>query len=202
MRLALAGVGALFLAILFATCGACRRSPDQPPAAAGSASAQPSATTSGARLRVAASAAGVIDPMMWSHARKGDVESLQTLAVHEGASGLVEAAEVDASLRPIAIRAMAYAEGWAQTPYLARRAAEADDDEARLALDSVHELAARRRTNVDVEDVEELAEGCGLLIALGKDGDKPRWRRVHAIRALRMMPCPKPEDIPSDLDAK
>lgn len=200
VRLALAGFGVLVIALVFATCGACRRTSDKPTTTASSAS--PSAVTSGPAIRAAAADAGAMDPLMWSHARKGDIESLQTLAVHEGAFALVEVAQADAALRPIAIKAMAYAAGWAQMPFLARCAAAADDDEARLALDSIHELAARRRTPVDVEDTEELSEGCAALISVAKDAGKPRARRVAAVRALRMMPCPKPEDIPTEVDAK
>jgi hypothetical protein len=65
----------------------------------------------------------------------------------------------------------------------------------------VGELAARPRRSEDVEDVEELREGCQKLGALARDVAKAKERRIGAIRALRMMPCPTLE-LPGDLDAK
>lgn len=144
--------------------------------------------------------AAVRDVAMWTSARDGHVEDLASLATHEGAAGLVEAA-ADPELRKTALRAMGFARGWAQLPYLARTAAEPDDDEARLALDSAVELAARRRTAEDAEDAVELRDGCDKLGALARDGERPRERRILALRALRMMPCPK-QELPSDLDAR
>jgi hypothetical protein len=144
--------------------------------------------------------AAVRDVAMWTSARDGQPEDLASLATHEGAIGLVEAA-ADPDLRKTALRAMGFARGWAQLPYLVRTAAEADEEEARLALDSAVELAARRRTGEDVEDVAELREGCEKLGALARDGERPRDRRVVALRVLRMMPCPK-QELPSDLDAR
>jgi hypothetical protein len=140
------------------------------------------------------------DPQMWAAAKDGDVEDLATLAVHEGAMGLVEAAS-DAELRPTALRAMAHARGWAQLPYLSAVASGKDDAEARLALDSILDLAARPRRSEDPEDASELGEGCEKLVALARAADGQRTRRIAAIRALRMMPCPK-ADLPTDLDAR
>lgn len=140
------------------------------------------------------------DPALWAPAKEGEPEDLAALAVKEGAAGLVEAAG-DPSMRPTAIRAMGYARGWAQLPFLAQLAAAPDDGEARMALDAVIELAARPRRSEDPEDAEELKEGCEGLLALAKDDKRPRGRRVSAVRALRMMPCPR-ADLPTDLDAK
>ena len=147
-----------------------------------------------------AGAAMVRDVAMWTSAREGQTEDLASLATHEGAAGLVEAA-ADPELRKTALRAMGFARGWAQLPYLARTASEPDDEEARLALASAVELSARRRTTEDVEDATELREGCEKLGALARDAERARERRVLALRALRMMPCPK-QELPADLDAR
>ena len=75
------------------------------------------------------------------------------------------------------------------------------DDDAKAALESIVELAARPRHSVDEEDVDELRAGCTDLLAFAKDAKRPKDRRIPALRALRMMPCPK-ADLPTDLDAK
>ena len=142
----------------------------------------------------------VRDVAMWTSARAGGAEDLLSLATHEGAAGLVEAA-ADPDLRATALRAMGFARGWAQLPYLAEAAAGTADDDALVALDSVSALASRPRRSEDVEDAEELREGCEKLGALARDAARPRDRRIGAIRALRMMPCPK-QEIPTGLDAR
>lgn len=141
--------------------------------------------------------------MMWARAKEGASEDLATLAVHEGSIGLVEAAE-DADLRPTALRAMAQARGWAHLPFLARVSAGKNDEEAKIALESIVDLAARERRAEDPEDLAELAEGCKALAVLAKDTAQARARRVPAIRALRMMPCPPEEkaQLPTDVDTK
>ena len=149
---------------------------------------------------VEAGPAAVRDVAMWTSARDGTTEDLASLATHEGAAGLVEAAS-ETELRATALRAMGYAQGWAQLPLLVTAASGNDEDEARLALASVLELAARPRRSEDVEDVEELRDGCAKLLALAREASRARERRVSAIRALRMMPCPK-QDLPADLDAR
>lgn len=201
VRLALAGAAVLGTVLIVATCNACRHGGGTSDPSVGSAAPGPVSTSSTA-VRAAAGDAGVLDPLMWSHARTGNPESLQTLADHEGASGLIEAAEADATLRPIALRAMGLAAGWSQIAYLAKVAANGNDEEAALALDAALELGTRPRTSVDNEDVEELTEGCSGLSGIAKDGGKAKSRRVSAVRALRMMPCPKDTEIPSDVDAK
>ncbi len=115
----------------------------------------------------------VRDLAMWTAARGGAPEDLASLATHEGAIGLVEAASED-ELRSTALRAMGYARGWAQLPYLATAAGGKSDDDARLALESLIELAARPRRSEDVEDAEELREGCEKLGALARDRRGPR----------------------------
>lgn len=140
------------------------------------------------------------DVAMWANARDGHVEDLASLATHEGAVGLIEAA-AQPELRVTAIRAMGYARGWAQLPFLAAVAAGENDAEAKAALESVGELAARRRRSEDVEDADELRDACEKLGALARDAARARERRVTAIGALRMMPCPK-QELPTDLDAR
>jgi hypothetical protein len=137
---------------------------------------------------------------MWSRAREGAPEDLATLAIHEGAAGLIEAAG-EAELRTTALRAMAFAPGHAQLPVLVKAASGSGDDEASVALDSVVEIASRPRRQIASEDLDELAAGCVALAELGRDTSRPRGRRVAAVRALRMMPCPKLE-LPTDVDAR
>jgi len=193
-----AAVGALALvAGATAACGACGKGRDADPSAATAASA---ARVNRVEAPPDAAPAIVRNVSMWAAAREGGAEELASLASHEGAAGLVEAA-AEPELRPTALRAMAYARGWAQLPLLAKTAAGADDELSRLALASAVELAARPRRSEDVEDVAELGEGCTELVALARDPKRDRERRIGALRALRMMPCPKAE-LPTDLDAK
>jgi hypothetical protein len=194
------GGGACVVAIALscAACSSCGKS------SGGDPNVAPGAPSAAFVNRTAAppdaSPAIVRDVAMWTNAREGTVEDLASLATHEGAAGLVEgAAEVD--LHTTAIRAMAYARGWAQLPYLVNAASGKSDDDAKLALESINELAARPRRAEDVEDIEELQSGCEKLGVLARDTERPRERRVPAIRALRMMPCPK-QEIPIDLDAR
>jgi len=204
LRLLLAGGGVLLAVALLATCGGCgKRAP-----AGGDTTAVQATGDGGAapasKSAFVADAAALRDERMWGHAKDGDEEDLTTLATHEGAAGLVEAAS-EAELRSTAIKAMAYARGWAQLPFLAKTASGKDDTEARLALDSVVELATRVRRAEDPEDADELREGCDALSGLARDTKRQRVRRIAAIRALRMMPCPPPksgEELPTDLDAK
>jgi hypothetical protein len=109
---------------------------------------------------------------------------------------------------------MGFAAGWAQLPFLAEVAGGPDDGEARLALEAAVELAARPRRSEDPEDAAELRDGCEGLGTLARDTTRARPRRVSAIRALRMMPCPRGRgaggageagaagDLPVDVDAK
>lgn len=183
-----------------AACSACGKGtpgggPNAAAGAVGSGRVQP-------RMSAPPDAAAPVlrDVALWTNAKSGSVEDLASLATHEGAVGLMEAS-AEPELRPTALRAMAFARGWAHLPFLAKVAAGTDADEAEVALDAVVDLAARPRTPVDVEDASELGEGCEALAALARDRARPRERRVPAIRALRMMPCPK-LDVPTDLDAK
>ena len=203
VKLAVAGVTLLFVALVFATCSACRKPSGTPDATSpSSAPPVPSVSTKGA-VKEAAANAGVDEPLLWQHGRLGDAENLSNLAGYEGPTGLQETAEKDPALRPIALRAMAYCQGWAQLPYLVRIANGSNDEEAKLAQESILALATRPRTSVDPEDAEELEEGCKALLATAKDTGKKKPLRVMAVRTLRMTPCPiKPEEIPSDVDSK
>jgi hypothetical protein len=201
-KLAMAGATQLAVALVFATCSACRRSSGKTDATSPS-SAPTAAASTKAAVKEAAANAGVDEPLLWQHARLGDAENLSNLAGYEGPVGLQEVAEKDPSLRPIAIKAMGYLHGWAQLPYLVKTAAGESADDAKLAEESILELATRPRTSVDPEDAAELEEGCKGLLVVAKDTGKPKPRRVNAVRALRMLPCPiKPEEVPSDVDAK
>lgn len=199
-RLVVAAVGALLAVVLFVAWGGC----GERAAVVGAATAVDVGAPSSTAVFVA-DAASLRDERMWRHATDGEAEDLMTLAVHEGPIGLVEAAASDPELRPTAIKAMGFARGWAHLPFLARTASGKDDEEARLALEATLELATRPQSAEDPEDAPELIEGCEALIALGRDGSRPRERRVAAIRALRMMPCSPPKDgegLPTDVDSK
>jgi hypothetical protein len=201
VRIAMAAgaLGLVFAA--FGACGACRARPSDTTA---NAAASAGADGGVASPSVLVDAASLRDPLLWGVAKEGDAEDLASLAAHEGAAGLVEAAS-EPALRPTAIRAMGFARGWAQLPFLGKAAGGKDDDEARLALDATFELAARPRRAEDPEDAEELREGCESLLALARDTERARARRIGAVRALRMMPCPRSKEggeVPTDLDAK
>lgn len=204
LGLALAGGGLLFAVATLATCGGCGK---REPAGGDTTAAKHAGGDGSAPLHadiVEADAAALRDMLMWQNAKDGELEDLATLAAHEGAIGLVEATS-DPALRATAIKAMAYARGWAQLPFLAKASTGKDDEEARLALESTLELATRPRRAEDPEDSDELRQGCASLVALARDPSRPRPRRVAAIRALRMMPCPPLEDaeaLPTDVDAK
>lgn len=199
------------LLLFFGTCAACQKSNAPKVATAPSASASVSALANvpGPLPARVADAAALRDPGMWARAGAAELdggadEDLSTLAVHEGAIGLVEAAEQDPALRKTALRAMGRARGWAHGPFLVKVATAKDDAEAKLALESLAELGARTRRAEDVEDFEELAAACEGLVALAKDTKKGKERRVPAIRAVRMMPCRPPlkAELPTDLDAR
>jgi len=92
----------------------------------------------------------------------------------------------------------------------AQWASAADGDPEELmrlatALETIGDLAAAPRRANDPEDAPELHEGCASLLALSRAGERPRERRVLAIRALRMLAdrgCVKRADIPAELDAR
>ena len=140
----------------------------------------------------------------WAAASTKDVdpEELMRLAELVGCEGLREHGD-DATLRPTALRAMQYCRDFSELPWLAQVATTGTDDEARTALDAVVELAARPRRATDPEDADELHVGCGALLDLARGGERPKERRVLAIRALRMLTdrgCVKKTDIPTEFD--
>jgi hypothetical protein len=141
---------------------------------------------------------------LWAEAKEGDENELSRLAHVEGATGLVERA-AEPAFRRTALRAMAYADGFAQLPTLGDAAAKGAPDEAGEAAESAAILAARVRRQVDPEDAEELKLGCAALLAAAKDPARPRPVRLSAIRALRMLVEYRgvaAADIPTDLDPK
>jgi hypothetical protein len=140
----------------------------------------------------------------WAAASAKDVdpEELARLADLVGCEGLREHGD-DATLRPTAIRAMQYCHDFSELPWLAQVATTGTDDDAQAALDAVVELAARPRRATDPEDADELHVGCGALLDLARGVERPKERRVKAIRALRMLTdrgCVKKTDIPTEFD--
>jgi hypothetical protein len=137
-------------------------------------------------------------------AKGRDPEDLARLADLVGCEGLRERAD-QADLRGTAIRAMEYCGDFSELPWLAEVATAGSDDEAHAALDAVVELSAMPRRATDPDDADELHVGCGALLDLARAAQRPRERRVLAIRALRMLSergCVKRGDIPTELDAR
>jgi hypothetical protein len=181
------------------------------PSASMPSSSVPSSAAADGATAAAVDDAGV-PPMdareasLWTAAgaKDADPEDLARLADLVGGTGLRERAD-DATRRMTALRAMQYCGDFSELPWLAEVATTGKDDEARAALDSAVELAARPRRATDPEDADELHTGCGALLELAKGVERPKERRVGAIRALRMLVdrgCVKKADIPTELDAK
>jgi len=108
-------------------------------------------------------------------------------------------------LRATAIAAMQYCPDFSELPWLAAVASEGSDADARAALDTIRELAARPRRATDPEDAAELHAGCGALLAIARSTSQKKDRRVGAIDALRMLAdrgCVKRAEIPTDVDSK
>jgi hypothetical protein len=171
----------------------------------------PSATESGevpSAATLLGDAGMPMDPIeadLWARAREGDADDLMRLADRLGCGTLEERAQASADLRITTIRAMAFCRDFAELPWLANVAASENDEEAAASLEAAIDLSARPGRATDSDDVEELKEGCDALLSLAKATDKPRTRRVGAVRALRMLVdrgCVKREDIPTDVDAK
>jgi hypothetical protein len=193
-------------ALIFAVLAAidCGKSPLQ------SATVPPASATGAVTVVDAGSAADdaavPMDPRelaQWAAAKDGDPEELGRLARLVGCEGLRERADTP-ELRITAARAMQHCGDFSELPWLAQLAAGASDDEARAALESIVELAARPRRATDPEDADELHAGCAALLDLARATDRPKDRRVLAIRSLRMLAdrgCVKPADVPTDLDA-
>jgi hypothetical protein len=142
---------------------------------------------------------------LWTRAKDGDDDELARLAAIEGERGLEERAAMPAH-RVTALRAMAFSPGFSALPVLGSAAQRGTDDEARAAVQSADAIAARKRAQVDHEDDDELAKGCGALLAAANDKARAREIRVGAVRALRMLAdgphCVDRTQIPTDVDAK
>jgi len=141
----------------------------------------------------------------WAAAKEGDPEELMRLADLVTCTGLHERSVQQPDLRPTALAAARYCRDFSELPWLAQVGTEGSDADARAALEAIDDLAARPRRSVDPDDADELHTGCAALLTLARTADRPRDRRVLAIRALRMLTdygCVKRPDIPTDLDAK
>jgi hypothetical protein len=141
----------------------------------------------------------------WAAAKEGDPEELMRLADLVTCTGLRERGVQQPELRPTALAAARYCRDFSELPWLAQVGAEGNDADARAALDAVVDLAARPRRSVDPDDADELHTGCTTLLTLARTADRPRDRRVLAVRALRMLAdygCVKRPDIPTDVDVK
>jgi hypothetical protein len=173
--------------------------------------AVPSSTTTGeASVEPAGSAVGddagdamdAREAAQWAAAKEGDPEELMRLADLVGCQEMRERAE-RVELRPTAIVAMQYCHDFSELPWLAQQALDGSDADAKAALESAVALAARPRRATDPEDADDLHNGCTSLLGLARAMERPRDRRVLAIRALRMLAeygCVKRADVPTDLD--
>jgi len=140
----------------------------------------------------------------WGQADAGEPQELMRLTDLVGCETLQERAH-DSSLRARAVRAMAYCPDFSELPWLAEVGTSGGDDDAIAALSAVVDQAARPRRATDPEDADELHAGCGVLLLLARATDRPKARRVLAIRALRMLAdrgCVARADIPTDLDSR
>lgn len=144
---------------------------------------------------------------LWTRAKDGEDDELARLAAREGEHGLEERAAMPQH-RVTALRAMAFADGFSALPTLGAAAMHGTSEEASAAVESADTIAARKRTQGDVEDRDELSAGCTALLGAARDAVRPRPVRVGAVRALRMLAdaygthCVKPVDIPTDVDAR
>jgi hypothetical protein len=178
-----------------------------PDAAAPSASSSAPATAVAERTLDAGDDAEPVDPReaaQWAAAHDGEPEELMRLADVVGCEGLEQGA-AHPELRGTALQAMQYCRDFSELPFLSQVGIDGSDDDARAALASAVALAARPRRSVDPEDADELHTGCATLLSLARGLERPRDRRVLAIRALRMLSeygCVKRADIPADLDAR
>jgi hypothetical protein len=145
-----------------------------------------------------------LEAAQWERAKDGDAEETMRLADLVGCTGLRERASSRPELRATALRAMRHCGDLSELPWLAQVASGGDDADARAALEAAVDLAARPRRSIDPEDAQELHDGCAALLSIARSTDRPRARRVLAIRALRMLAdrgCVRGAEIPTDLDA-
>jgi hypothetical protein len=192
----------LLLIAALAACGK-GKSPDAAVPSASSAAAAMALEHPADAGEDAGSAMDAREAAQWEAAREGDPGELMRLADLAGCEGLHEGAS-QPELRPTALLAMQYCRDFSELPFLSQVGVDGSDADARAALGSAVALAARPRRSVDPEDADELHTGCATLLSLARAADRPRDRRVLAIRALRMLSeygCVKRADIPADLDA-
>jgi hypothetical protein len=182
----------IFFALMLSSCG--------PTACAKSAASTGDAAPASSRPDVPSPEVDAL----WTAAASGEADDLARLADREGAAALAEAG-ADPNKKLVAIRALAFADGFAGLPFLAQSADDADATQAQAAVDSLDAIAARPRRAVDPEDATEFRAGCTQLVITAKNTAKTRAVRVGIIRALRMWAdrrCAAPEEIPIDLDVK
>lgn len=154
-----------------------------------------------------AAPAATRDPMLedlWAKASEGELADLARLHDREGETGLIQRAGVPA-YRMTALLALGCGEDFTALPYLADVAATGGDGEAEAALASVESIASVPRRTRDPEDALELRKGCEMLLALARQADAPRVRRVSAVSALRRLEttgCLHGEAPPTDFDPK
>jgi len=187
----------LFFGLTIVACGK-GASPSAPSGAGGSGD------TAGAEEEAAPAPMDAREAAQWERAKDGDPEEAMRLADLVGCTGLRERAASRPELRATALRAMRYCGDFSELPWLAQVASGKDDAEAQSALVAVVDMAARPRRSTDPEDAQELHDGCAALLSLARSTDRPRTRRVLAIRALRMLAergCVRAADIPTELDA-
>jgi hypothetical protein len=141
----------------------------------------------------------------WNAAAQGDPEELMRLEDLVGCYGLRERADSKPDLLSTALRATQYCTDFSTLPWLVDVAGAANEADARSALETIDELAARPRRATDPDDADALHVGCGRLLDLARSTSRPRAHRALAVRALRMLTdrgCVNPADIPARIDGK
>ena len=116
----------------------------------------------------------------------GDVADVMRFADYVGPAGLIELSHSD-DTRALSLAAMEYSPGFSCAGLLSEVAKNGSDDDARLALTSLHGIVARpRRATDDIEDRAELAYTCETMNAISKDASK-KERADLATSVLRML---------------
>lgn len=126
--------------------------------------------------------------------REGDDADVSRFAAYVGAPGLIELSRAD-DTRALSLAAMEHTPGFSCAALLAETAKQGKDDDARIALRSLHGIAARPRRAVDLEDRAELTYACDTLLELSHDESR-KERADVATSVLRMLAaygCSAPE---------
>ena len=181
-------------AVSLCACGSCQKN----------AATDTDASTTSARVEAGPTPE---EDLLWANAATGDPDDLARLADREGAAELARTGSetTDNAKKLTAIRALAFADGYAGLPFLASEADGADGTRAIAAAESIDALAAHPRRAVDPEDAPELRAGCTQLLITAKNKAKSRQLRVDVVRALRLLQdraCAPAEEIPTDVDVK